>query len=67
MWKIRECKNAKLIIFKDVGDKKWWNPIHKYLKGVKNEQKCLRNGVQLINKYFFKHALYKVNKKQRKY
>lgn len=38
-----------------------------YIKGVKNEQRCLRNGVQLINKYFFKHTLYKVNKKQRKY
>lgn len=41
--------------------------INKYLKGVINEQRCLRNGVQLINKYFFKHTLYKVNRKQRKY
>lgn len=26
-----------------------------------------RNGVRVINKYFFKYALYKVNKKERKY
>lgn len=43
MWKIREQKNAELIIFKDVGDKKWAesNTQIKYLKDVKNEQRCL--------------------------
>lgn len=41
--------------------------INRYLRNVRNEQRCLRNGEQVINKYFFKYALYKVNKKVRNY
>lgn len=69
MQKFREWKNDELIIFKDAGDKRngGIQYINRYLKDVRNEQSCLRNGVQVINKYCFKYALYKVNKKERKY